>query len=61
MTDVRRWMSNVALGDSLTDVQWLLYLQDHALVIGCSSVLRWVKAGFYCGEALFRLLATASL
>ena len=27
-----------ACGDSLTDVQWLLYLQDHALVIVCSSI-----------------------
>ena len=25
-------------GDSLTDVQWLLYLQDNALVIGCSLI-----------------------
>ena len=25
-------------GDFLTDVQWLLYLQDHALVIWCSLI-----------------------
>ena len=25
-------------GDSLTDAQWLLYLQDNALVIGCSLI-----------------------
>ena len=23
---------------TLTDVQWLLYLQDHALVVGCSLI-----------------------
>ena len=26
-----------------------------------SSLLRWVKAGFYCRQALFRLLTTESL
>ena len=32
--------------------------------LGCMYIkrlLRWVKAGFYCGQALFRLLTTESL
>ena len=27
----------------------------------CLIILRWVKAGFYCGQTLFRLLPTESL